>query len=180
MNSRSARGLFAALLLVLPLLDGCAVNPVTGRRQLALISEAQEIQMGQQAAVQVEQSIGLVQNDALQSYLHRVGTSLAAVSERPELPWTFRVVDDPTPNAFALPGGFIFVTRGMLGLMMNESELASVLGHEIGHVTARHSVSMMSRAQLAQIGLVLGQIAVPELGAVGDVAGAGMQLLFLH
>jgi predicted Zn-dependent protease len=64
--------------------------------------------------------------------------------------------------------------------MMNESELASVLGHEIGHVTARHSVSMMSRAQLAQIGLVLGQIAVPELGAVGDVAGAGMQLLFLH
>lgn len=181
MTSRSACGRSAALLaLMLPLVAGCATNPVTGRPQLALISEAQEIQMGQQAAVQVEQSLGLVQNDALQQYVHRIGTTLASDSERPELPWTFRVVDDPTPNAFALPGGFIFVTRGMLGLMTNESELASVLGHEIGHVTARHSVSMISRSQLAQIGMVLGQIAVPELGAIGNVAGAGMQLLFLH
>jgi predicted Zn-dependent protease len=168
------------LLPALLLLAGCATNPVTGRPQLALISEEQEIQMGREAAAQVEQQIGLVQDEGLQQYVHGIGSVLAAASERPNLPWTFRVVDDPTPNAFALPGGFIFVTRGMMGLMMNESELAGVLGHEIGHVTARHSVSQISRAQLAQIGLVVGQIAVPELGSMGDFAGAGLQLLFLH
>lgn len=170
-------------LLALPAfwtLSACAVNPVTGRTQLALISESQEIQMGQQAAAEVAQSMGLVQNGALQSYVHGIGIALARDSERPELPWTFRVVDDPTPNAFALPGGYIFVTRGMLGLMNNESELASVIGHEIGHVTARHSVSQLSRAQIAQIGLAVGQIAVPEIGSLGDLAGTGMQLLFLH
>ena len=174
---RAAGALSFAALWVLA---GCATNPVTGRPQLALISESQEIQMGQQAAVQVEQSIGLVQNDALQQYVQRIGAELAADSERPQLPWTFRVVDDPTPNAFALPGGYIFVTRGILGLMRNESELASVLGHEIGHVTARHSVSMLSRAQLAQIGMVVGQIAFPEMGQLANVAGAGLQLLFLN
>lgn len=181
MNARFPLGRLPLLALpVLWSLSACAVNPVTGRTQLALISESQEIQMGQQAAAEVAQSMGLVQNDALQNYVHTIGTNLARDSERPNLPWTFRVVDDPTPNAFALPGGFIFVTRGMLGLMNNESELATVIGHEIGHVTARHSVSQLSRAQLAQIGLVVGQIAVPEIGSFGDLAGTGMQLLFLH
>ena len=104
---------------------------------------------------------------------------LAAASERPELPWTFRVVDDPTPNAFAAPGGYIFFTRGLLALMRNEAELASVLGHEIGHVTARHSVSMMSRAQLAQIGLGVGSIISPTVAQFGELAAAGLQLLFL-
>src|SRR5262245_34415865 len=70
--------------------------------------------------------------------------------ERPQLPWSFQVVDDPTPNAFALPGGYIFVTRGLMGYMDSEAELAAVLGHEIGHVTARHSVQQISRAQIAQ------------------------------
>ena len=171
----------AALLLPLVLLlSACAVNPVTGRRQLVLISEAQEIEMGRQTAAQVEQQIGLVPDEGLQQYVHSVGTAMAATSERPHLPWTFRVVDDPTPNAFALPGGFIYVTRGMMGLMMNEAELAGVLGHEIGHVTARHSVTQISRAQLAQIGLVVGAVAVPELGQAMDAASAGLQLLFLH
>jgi predicted Zn-dependent protease len=179
LSGRSAR----RLLLLLPLIAlvaSCAVNPVTGRRELVLVSEAQEIEMGRQTAAQVDQQLGLVADEGLQQYVHSIGTAMAARSERPHLPWTFRVVDDPTPNAFALPGGFIYVTRGMMGLMMNESELAGVLGHEIGHVTARHSVSQMTRAQLAQIGLVVGQIAVPELGQVANAAGAGLQLLFLH
>src|SRR5687767_101561 len=131
-------------------LVACATNPVTGRRQLALISESQEINMGRQGSVEVEQSIGLVQDQALQEYVQRVGATMAAVSERPQLPWQFRVLDDAQPNAFALPGGYIYITRGLLGLMDSEAELASVLGHEIGHVTARHSVSMISRAQLTQ------------------------------
>lgn len=160
-------------------LAGCATNPVTGRPQLALITEGQEIEMGRQAAEQVEQTIGLVQDPALQQYVDAIGQRLAAESERPELPWRFGVVDDPTPNAFALPGGFIYVTRGLLSLMDSEAELAAVLGHEIGHVTARHSVTQISRAQLGQIGLVLGQIFVPELRPFGDVLGGGMQLMML-
>ena len=161
------------------LLVACARNPVTGERELALISESQEIQMGQQAAQEVEQSLGLVQDEALQSYVQGIGARLAADSERPELPWRFRVVDDPVPNAFALPGGFIYVTRGMMNVMDSEAELASVLGHEIGHVTARHSVSQMSRAQVAQLGLGLGMIFVDELQQYGDLASTGLQLLFL-
>ncbi|HEV2149209.1 MAG TPA: M48 family metalloprotease [Longimicrobiaceae bacterium] len=159
---------------------GCAINPVTGQRQLALISESQEIQIGQQAAQEVAQSLGLVNDDALQAYVQRLGARLAAASERPGLPWTFRVVDDPTPNAFALPGGYIFITRGMMNLMDSEAELAAVLGHEIGHVTARHSVTQISRAQLAQLGLGVGSIFFPSAAQqLGGLASGGLQLLFL-
>ena len=158
---------------------GCATNPVTGRTELALISEGQEIAMGQEAAVQVEGSVGVVDDAALNEYVQRIGARMAQASERPELPWRFRVLDDPTPNAFALPGGFIYVTRGLLSLMNSEAELASVLGHEIAHVTARHSVQQISRAQLGQIGLVLGMIFVPELAQFGELAGQGLGLLFL-
>lgn len=159
---------------------GCATNPVTGQRQLTLVSEAQEISMGQEAAVEVRDSIGLVDDAAMQSYVSRVGLELASGSERPKLPWAFAVVDDPTPNAFALPGGFIFVTRGLMTLLDSEAELASVLGHEIGHVTARHSVSMISRQQLTQLGLGLGGALFPEIQPVSQALGAGMQLLFLR
>ena len=99
--------------------------------------------------------------------------------ERPSLPWTFRVVDDPTVNAFALPGGFIYVTRGIMAHLNSEAELVSVLGHEIGHVTARHTVSQISKSQLATLGLVAGMIVSPELAQFGDLAQAGMQLMFL-
>jgi predicted Zn-dependent protease len=166
--------------LVCALAAGCAVNPVTGRRQLALVSEAQEIQMGQQAAQEVAQQLGLVENQGLQQYVQEVGGRLARDSERPNLPWSFRVVDDPTPNAFALPGGFIFLTRGMMDVMDSEAELAAVLGHEIGHVTARHSVTQISRGQLAQLGLGLGSIFFPSAAqSFGGLAQTGMQLLFL-
>lgn len=157
----------------------CAVNPVTGERQLALISEQQEISMGAESAKQVEQSIGLVQDDELQTYVASVGKSLAVDTERPDLPWEFHVVDDPAPNAFALPGGYIFITRGLIDLLTNEAELAAVLGHEIGHVTARHSVVQLSRAQLAQLGLGVGMVLSPELAQLGDLAGQGLGLLFL-
>lgn len=173
------RLLALATLFVAPL-AACAVNPVTGERQLALVSESQEIQIGQQAAQEAAQSIGLVENQALQDYVQRIGAGLAARSERPGLPWTFRVVDDPTPNAFALPGGYVFVTRGLLGLVNSEAELASVLGHEIGHVTARHSVTQISRAQLAQLGLGVGSILFPGAAQqLGGLASGGLQLLFL-
>jgi predicted Zn-dependent protease len=161
-------------------LAGCAVNPVTGQRQLSLVSESQEIQIGQQASQEAAQSIGLVEDKALQDYVQRIGAGLAARSERPNLPWSFRVVDDATPNAFALPGGYVFVTRGLLGVVNSEAELASVLGHEIGHVTARHSATQISRAQLAQIGLGVGSILFPGAAQqLGGLASGGLQLLFL-
>jgi len=169
----------AAALLVAILAGACSVNPVTGQRELSLISEQQEVALGAEASQQVAQQLGLVEDDALQQYVADLGRRLAATSERPDLPWQFAVVDDPTPNAFALPGGYIFVTRGLASLLTSEAELAAVLGHEIGHVAARHSVSQMSRAQLAQLGLGLGVILSPEIAQLGDLLGSGLQLLFL-
>src|SRR5881397_3503447 len=157
-----------AAALAAGLVSGCATNPATGARQLMLISESQEIAMGRDYDKQVVASIGLYPDSGLQRYMQQFGAPLAATSERPNLPWSFRVVDDPVVNAFALPGGYIYVTRGILAHLNSEAELAGVVGHEIGHVTARHSVSQLSKQQLAQIGL-----------AVGSLASAGLGVLFL-
>ena len=171
-------------LLSLTLLAGgwiaaCSINPATGERQLSLVGEAQEIEIGRENDRQVIQSMGLVDDPALQDYVDRLGQRLAAQSERPELPWTFRVVDDPVVNAFALPGGFIYVTRGILTHFNSEAELAGVLGHEIGHVTGRHSVERLSKAQLTQIGLGVGMVLEPELQQYGNLAQMGLGILFL-
>lgn len=162
------------------LIAACATNPVTGKRELALMTEADEIALGKSAAQEVEQTIGLVDDPNLQAYVRRTGLAMAANSERPNIPWTFAVVDDPTPNAFALPGGPIFLTRGMMTLIRSEAELAAVLGHEIGHVTARHSVAAISQQQLAQIGLGVGGILIPEIRPYVGLLGSGLGLLFLQ
>lgn len=169
-------GFPSALLL---LVASCAINPATGQRQLSLMSEGQEIQMGREADPDIVASMGLYPDESLQLYVQELGAGLAARSERPDLPWTFRVLDDPLINAFALPGGYIYVTRGILAHFESEAELAGVLGHEIGHVTARHSVNQMSKAQLATIGLGVGMILAPELQQYEPLASASMQLLFL-
>jgi predicted Zn-dependent protease len=176
---RQGRAALAALVIVALSAAGCSTNPATGKSQLALISEAQEIAMGKEADQQVVQSLGLYQDDELQRYVSQLGQRLAKDSERPNLPWTFRVVDDPVVNAFALPGGYIYVTRGLLSHLTSEAELVSVLGHEIGHVTGRHSVEQMSKQQLAQIGLVAGMILRPELANYGNLAQTGLSLMFL-
>jgi predicted Zn-dependent protease len=168
-----------ALALATLTLTACPVNPATGERQLILISEAQEIQMGRQGAEQVAAAYGLYDNPDLQEYVSQIGLDLAANSEKPNLPWSFQVVDDVVVNAFALPGGFIFVTRGILAHFNSEAELAGVLGHEIGHVTARHSAEQISRAQAAQLGVGVGYIFLPEIAAYGDVINASLGLLFL-
>lgn len=172
-----SRAPFAVLGLVL--LWSCAINPATGSRQFVLMSEGQEIAMGRDADPGIVASMGLYPDEALQRYVQDLGLGLAARSERPDLPWTFRVLDDPLINAFALPGGYIYVTRGIMAHLDSEAELAGVLGHEIGHVTARHSVDQISRAQVAQLGLGVGMILVPELQPYGGLASASLQLLFL-
>jgi predicted Zn-dependent protease len=166
--------------VVLPLVVGaCAVNPLTGERNFTLIPESQEIAMGKEAAEQVAQSIGLYDDPQAQQYVERLGQRLAADSERPKLPWSFKVVDDAAVNAFALPGGFIFVTRGLMAHMGSEAQLASVMGHEIAHVTARHSVRQMSKATVAQIGLMAGMVFSETLRSAGQLGMAGLQLMFL-
>ncbi len=170
--------------LVLALLTGmapagCATNPATGARQLTLISEGQEIRMGRQYDQEVVTSLGLYPDTTLQRYIQDLGARLAATSERPNLPWTFRIVDDPVVNAFALPGGFVYVTRGILAHLRSEAQLAAVVGHEIGHVTARHSVSQMSKQQLAQFGLAVGTIVSPEFQRYSGLASAALGVLFL-
>lgn len=176
---RQGSAMIATLLIAALSAAGCSTNPATGKPQLALISEEQEIAMGKEADQQVVQSLGLYEDQELQSYVNRLGQRLARESERPDLPWTFRVVDDPVVNAFAFPGGYIYVTRGLLSHLTSEAELVSVLGHEIGHVTGRHSVEQMSKQQLAQIGLVAGMILKPELANYGDLAQTGLGLVFL-
>jgi predicted Zn-dependent protease len=135
--------------------------------------------MGRQNDPQIVASMGLYPDEALQNYVDAIGQRMAAVSERPELPWTFRVIDDPTVNAFAVPGGFIYFTRGILAHMANEAQFATVMGHEIGHVTARHSAAQISRAQLATAGLVVGSILSPEVASVAGAAQQSLGLLFL-
>ena len=158
---------------------GCATNPATGEKYFSLVSEEREISMGREADKEIVASMGLYPDSSLQKYVTNLGMKMASKSERPDLPWTFRVVDDPVVNAFALPGGFIYITRGILAHLNNEAELAGVLGHEIGHVTGQHSVKRMSTQQLAQIGLGVGMIVKPEWSEYGQIAGQGLGLLFM-
>ena len=143
--------LFITLLSVGFFLTGCAVNPVTGRNEIAVmhISDQEEVTLGATSYQQALQQMGGVYADkGLSSYVNDVGQRLARQSHRPNLRYEFNVVNDSSPNAFALPGGFIAITRGLLINLDNEAQLAAVIGHEIGHVTARHSVQEMQRSAI--------------------------------
>ena len=160
-------------------LAACATNPATGKRELSLVSEGDEVALGQQEAQKVAASMPALQNQAVQDMVKRIGMDMAKVSERPSLPWSFTVLDDPVVNAFALPGGPIFITRGILTHMNSEAELASVLGHEIGHVTARHSASQMSKQQIASLGLGVASIVSQTAAQYAGIAEQGIGLLML-
>ncbi len=168
-----------AVTLLLLCSAGCATNPVTGRRELSLISESQEIQMGREASAGDVARVGEYANSGAQTLVKNIGQQIAAKSERPSLPWEFHLLDDAAVNAFAYPGGFIFVTRGLMTYLNSEAELAEVIGHEVGHVTAKHTVSAMSKQQVAQIGLVGASIFSPTVAKYGDLLGTGTSLLFL-
>lgn len=145
----------SAVVAVAVTVAACTVNPVTGDRQLDLMGEPQEIQLGATLYPQyTAQSFGEVQDTELQAFVERVGVRLAQVGHRPQLPWTFNAVNDPSVNAYALPGGKVSITRGLLARMESEDELAAVLGHETGHVTARHAAQQYTRQVLSQLALV--------------------------
>jgi predicted Zn-dependent protease len=160
-------------------MTACATNPVTGKRELSFMSEAQEISVGRELDAQVRQEMGLYANDELQRYVQDLGMRLARSSQRPNLPWSFAVLDSPAVNAFALPGGFIYITRGILPYLDNEAQLVGVLGHEIGHVTARHSAQQYTRGMGASLGVLVGSIFVPAMRPFGDLAQGSIGVLFL-
>ncbi|HOW44922.1 MAG TPA: M48 family metalloprotease [Candidatus Aminicenantes bacterium] len=157
----------------------CAVNPVSGKKELMLFSEQQEIAMGQETDQAIRQQYGIYPDKELNEYVDRIGQGMVPNSHRPKLKHHFAVLDTPVVNAFAAPGGYIYVTRGILALMNSEAELAAVLGHEMGHVAARHSMAQMSGQMLAQIGLVVGSIVSKDIRKFAGLASIATQLLFL-
>lgn len=162
-------------LLLAAALAGCGsavVNPVTGQAERSVMSEQAEVAEGASAHKQVLQEYGVVRDARLQTYVNNLGQRLAKLSHRQQLAWHFTLLDSPEINAFALPGGYVYVTRGIMAYMQTEAELAGVLGHEIGHVTARHGAQRATRQQDAGLGV----LAATVLGAVLEsqgVSGAG-------
>ena len=169
--------LLAALLVAL--LASCVTNPATGRRQLLLVDRDREIRLGREALPEIRAEYGAYEDPALASWVEEIGKKLAAVTEDPGYPFTFTVLDSPVVNAFALPGGPVFVTRGLVAHANSEAELAGVMGHEIGHVEARHGAEQLSQQQLLGVGLGIAAVADPRLGRFQDLLGTAARLLLL-
>jgi predicted Zn-dependent protease len=167
------------LFAIVALSVACATNPVTGKKQMSLLSEAEELAIGQQQDAEIRREMGVYDDPNLQRYVNEIGQELARNSHRPTLPWTFTIVDNAAINAFALPGGYIYVTRGLLAYLDDESELAGVLGHEIGHVTARHAAQAYTRQAQANLGLTILSIFVPSTRPFADLGATGLGVLFL-
>ncbi len=172
----------AIIILGLSLFIGlysCATNPVSKKKQFVLMSEEQELAIGKSMDPQIIKEYGLYDDPELQNYVDMVGQKIAKTSERPELFYHFKVLNSPIINAFALPGGYIYITRGILALLNSEAELAGILGHEVGHVTARHAVQQYTQAQSYQIMATVASIFVPEfrnrsLQQLADIAATGI------
>ncbi len=169
--------LFIGLLSILP---SCAVNPVTGKQELMLLSERDEIQLGRETDAEIVKQYGLYYEDpGLTAYVKEIAHRIGRVSHRPQLNYECKILDASVINAFAVPGGYVYFTRGILAVLNSEAELAAVMGHEVGHIAARHSAQQYSKAQLAQLGLGVGSILV-DSPLVTGLAQVGVGLLFLR
>lgn len=157
----------------------CSRNPVTGKKELSFMSESQEIAMGKQSDPSIVEQFGLYQNPTLQAFITEKGKQMAAISHRPNLPYEFKILDSPVVNAFAVPGGYVYFTRGIMGHFNNEAEFAGVLGHEIGHVTAKHAARQQRDQLIGQITLMGGIIFSEKFRQFADVAQQGVGLLLL-
>lgn len=165
--------------VILLTLYSCSRNPVTGKKEIMLMSESQELALGQESDPGIVSQFGLYDNPTLSNFLSQKGGQMAAVSHRPNLSYTFRVLDSPVVNAFAVPGGYVYFTRGILGHFNNEAELAGVLGHEIGHITAKHSAKQYTNQLFTQLLFIGGLVVSEDFRRFADVAQQGMGLLFL-
>ncbi|MDX1649728.1 MAG: M48 family metalloprotease, partial [Myxococcota bacterium] len=156
---RTARTLAALALLALATACAVVTNPVTGERELTVMSTREEVRLGQQSAEAVREQIGLVEEADVAQLADAIGARLAALSPRQEVQYHFAVADMPEPNAFALPGGWIYVSRGLLAITNSEAELANVMGHEVGHVAALHASQRQTRSAWVGLGTLLGAAA---------------------
>ncbi|MEL6863957.1 MAG: M48 family metalloprotease [Bacteroidota bacterium] len=170
--------LFCLTLMGITVLS-CSKNPVTGKRELMLMSEKQEIALGSQSDPDIVNSFGLYSDSTLQRFITSRGERMARISHRPNLNYEFKVLDSPVINAFAVPGGYVYFTRGILAHFNNEAEFAGVLGHEIGHITARHSAKQYSKTMVAQVGLIVGIVTSDKIRQFADLAQTSISLLFL-
>jgi predicted Zn-dependent protease len=170
--------IFFVLALILIVIS-CAINPVTGKRQIMLMTEEQELALGRQYDPQVIATFGEYKNDALLSFITKMTTDMGKISHRPTLQYHVKILDSPVVNAFAVPGGYIYLTRGILAQLTNEAELAGIIGHEMGHINARHSASQQTKQQLGQMILMSTMIVSERLAQYAQYAMQGMGLLFL-
>ena len=157
----------------------CATNPVTGKKEFMLMSTSDELAQGKQMDPQILRAYGQYQDAKLAAYLSALGKRLGALSHQPDIAYSVQALDSAVVNAFAVPGGYVYLTRGILGYLNDEAELAGVMAHEIGHIAARHSAQQYSRAQAAQLGLGLGSLLSPTFKKYAGLAGAGISILFL-
>ena len=168
------------LAIILAITISCATNPVTGDREFMLVSEQQEISMGKEYDPQVVATYGVYDDADIAAYISDIGQRIATVSDRPGLAYEFKVLDSPVINAFAVPGGYVYFTRGILAYLNNEAEVVGVMGHEVGHIAARHSAKQISQQQIATIGLGVGSILSEDVAKYAGLAQAGLGLLFLR
>jgi predicted Zn-dependent protease len=171
--------ILAVLLFSLFFLYKCAVNPVTGKKELMFIPESTEINIGKKVDLGVKSQYGLYDDKQLNQYVSTVGQSIVPFTHRPKLKYHFSVLDSSVVNAFAAPGGYIYITRGLLALLNSEAELATVLGHELGHVNARHSAKAMTRTILLNLGLVIGSALSEDIKKYAPFVSIASQVLFL-
>ncbi len=171
--------IFTLIILSLFFMYKCAVNPVTGKKELMLIPESSEINMGKKVDIGVKSQYGIYNDKELNEYVNSVGQSIVPYTHRPKLKYYFTVLDTPVVNAFAAPGGYIYITRGLLALLNSEAELATVLGHELGHVNARHTAKAMTRSILFNIGLIVGSALSKDIRKVSPFIAIASKVLFL-
>lgn len=170
--------LFACLASSLFFLQHCARNPVTGKRQVVTMSENQELSMGQEADPQIVAQFGLYPDSTLQRYMRQEGQKMAALSHRANIPYGFRVLNSNVINAFAIPG-YVYFTRGIMAHFNNQAQFEGVLGHELGHIAARHTVIQQRNQMLGQLGILAGVIISPQFGRFAQTAMQGLQLMLL-
>ena len=170
---------FLSIISIVLLFGACARNPVTGKKQLSLMSEKSEKALGVQSDPSVVASFGKYEDASLQEFINTKGQEMAKISHRPNLGYEFKILNSPVVNAFAVPGGYVYFTRGIMAHFNNEAEFAGVLGHEIGHITARHGAQQQTKQILMQAGLIVGIIAKPEFIQFAEQAQQGLGLLML-
>ncbi|MCE7062420.1 M48 family metalloprotease [Dyadobacter sp. CY343] len=166
-------------LATVSLFTGCSKNPVTGKKEIIFMSKEKEIALGAESHPSIVATMGVYDDKNLQSFINEKGKAMANISHRPDLPYQFFIVDSPVVNAFAVPGGYVYFTRGIMAHFNNEAEFAGVLGHEIGHITARHSARQQTSQIFGQVGLMAGMVLSETVRGLAEQTQQALGMLLL-